>query len=147
MIYSVVLVLLLLLIAPAADAGKGETFYPDKAVLDDFPREAPLNGMITFRTLLKRGYRAPVFVLTRPDGETGYLHPIRTEPGGSSSEHSHPDMVLYAVTDCAWDLTAPDGETVTAEIPAGATIYLDATTHSAKDVGSSGSLAIAIELK
>ncbi len=72
---------------------------------------------------------------------------IKTEPGGSSSEHSHPDMVLYAVTDCAWDLTAPDGETVTAEIPAGATIYLDATTHSAKDVGSSGSLAIAIELK
>ena len=72
---------------------------------------------------------------------------IRTEPGGSSSEHSHPDMVLYAVTDCAWDLTAPDGETVTAEIPAGATIYLDATTHSAKDVGSSGSHAIAIELK
>ncbi len=54
---------------------------------------------------------------------------IKTEPGASSSEHSHPDMVIYAVTDCTWDLTAPDGETVTAEIPAGATIYLDATTR------------------
>ncbi len=72
---------------------------------------------------------------------------IRTEPGGSSELHSHPDMALYAVTDCAWDLTAPDGETVTAEIPAGAVLYLDATSHSAKDVGTSGSHAIAIELK
>ncbi len=72
---------------------------------------------------------------------------IETEPGGSSAEHSHPDMVLYAVTDCAWDLTAPSGETVTAEIPAGATIFLEATTHSAEDLGSSGSHAIAIELK
>ncbi len=72
---------------------------------------------------------------------------IKTEPGGSSTEHSHPDMVLYAVTDCSWDLTGPDGETVTVEIPAGETLFLDATIHSAKDVGSSGSHAIAIELK
>ncbi len=74
---------------------------------------------------------------------------IKTEPGGSSTEHSHPDMVLYAVTDCAWDLTGPDGETVTAEIPAGGTIFMDATIHSAKDGRSTGTpmVAIAIELK
>ena len=72
---------------------------------------------------------------------------ISTEPGGSSSEHSHPDMILHAVTDCAWDLTGPDGDTVTVEIPAGSTMFLDATTHSAVDIGTSGSHAIAVELK
>jgi len=78
----VLLLLLLLLFAPAAEGAKDEKFYPDKVVLDPFPREAKLNGTITFRARLKSGYRAPVFVLTRPDGETSYLHPIRTEPGG-----------------------------------------------------------------
>ena len=72
---------------------------------------------------------------------------IRTEPGASSEMHSHPDLALYAVTDCTWELTSADGETITAEIPAGAVFYQEATSHSAKDVGPSGSFAIAVELK
>lgn len=72
---------------------------------------------------------------------------IKTAPGDTTELHSHPDMTLYAVTDCTWALTSPDGETVTAEVPAGAVIYLDATEHSAKDVGTTGSHGIAIELK
>lgn len=42
---------------------------------------------------------------------------IRTEPGAGSETHSHPDMVLYAATDCDWSLTGPDGEVVEAKIP------------------------------
>ena len=72
---------------------------------------------------------------------------IKIEPGGSSEMHSHPDLAAYAVTDCTWELTSEDGETVTAEIPAGGVLYQEATSHAAKDVGASGSLAIAIELK
>ena len=72
---------------------------------------------------------------------------IRTQPGESSELHSHPDMVLYAVTDCDWRLTGPDGEVVEAHIPQGQTIFLDATTHRAEDIGTGGSFAIAVELQ
>ncbi len=30
---------------------------------------------------------------------------IKTDPGGSSELHSHPDMVLYSVSDCKWALS------------------------------------------
>ena len=72
---------------------------------------------------------------------------IRTQPGETSELHSHPDMVLYAVTDCDWKLTGPDGEVVEARIPQGQTIFLDATTHRAEDIGTAGSFAIAVELQ
>ncbi len=44
---------------------------------------------------------------------------ITTKPGQSSALHSHPDMVLYAVTDCDWRLGAESGETADVHIPAG----------------------------
>jgi hypothetical protein len=72
---------------------------------------------------------------------------IKTKPGESSELHSHPDMVLYAVTDCDWRLAGPDGEAVDVNIPQGQTIFLDATTHRAEDIGSNGSFAIAVELQ
>ncbi len=71
----------------------------------------------------------------------------RTAPGGTSQMHHHPDMVGYAVSDCSWDLTSPEGETVRVEIKAGETFFLDAVDHSAKDIGTTGSHAILIELK
>lgn len=71
----------------------------------------------------------------------------RTKPGGTSQLHHHPDMVGYAVTDCAWYLTSPEGETVRVELKAGETFFLDAVDHSAKDIGTTGSHAILIELK
>ncbi|HJN93757.1 MAG TPA: hypothetical protein QGF05_13675 [Dehalococcoidia bacterium] len=72
---------------------------------------------------------------------------IKTKPGESSELHSHHDMVLYAVTDCDWRLAGPDGETVDVNIPQGQTIFLDATTHRAEDIGTGGSFAIAVELQ
>jgi hypothetical protein len=61
----------------------------------------------------------------------------RTELGGTSDMHSNPIMVGCAISDCTWDLTDPNGET----------FYLDAVDHAAKDVGTSGSHALLIELK
>ena len=71
---------------------------------------------------------------------------IRTEAGASSNMHSHPNMVLFAVTDCNWELTTEAGEKIEAKIPAGEIFYQDATEHAAKEIGGS-SHAIAIELK
>ncbi len=71
---------------------------------------------------------------------------IKTDPGGSSELHSHPDMVLYAVSDCKWALTDAAGETIEAQIPADGIFYQEATSHSAKEIAG-GSHAIVIELK
>jgi hypothetical protein len=71
----------------------------------------------------------------------------KTDAGASSDMHSHPNMVGYAISDCSWDLTGPDGTTARVEVPAGATFYLDAVEHAAFDFGSNGSHAILIELK
>ncbi len=72
---------------------------------------------------------------------------IRTKPGQSSEIHSHPDMVLYAVTDCDWRLGSDSGDPVDVHIPQGDSMFLDAVTHTALDIGQSGSHAIAVELK
>ena len=71
----------------------------------------------------------------------------RTGPGDSSEMHSHPNMVGYAISDCTWALTGPDGTTVLVAVKAGKTVYLDAVDHSAHDVGTIGSHALLIELK
>ena len=62
----------------------------------------------------------------------------RTGPGDSSEMNSHPNMVGYAISDCTWDLTGPDGTTVLVAVKAGETFYLDAVDHSAHDVGTTG---------
>ena len=70
----------------------------------------------------------------------------RTGPGDSSEMHIHPNMVGYAISDCTWDLTGPDGTTVLVAVNVGETFYLDAVDHSAHDVGTTGSHALLIEL-
>ena len=71
----------------------------------------------------------------------------RTGPGDSPEMHSHPNMVGYAISDCTWALTAPDGATVLVAVKAGKTVYLDAVDHSARDVRTVGSHGLLIELK
>jgi len=56
-------------------------------------------------------------------------------------------MVGYAISDCTWDLTRPDGNAVLVTIKTGGTFYLGAVDHSAHDVGTTGSHALLIELK
>jgi len=71
----------------------------------------------------------------------------RTGPGDSSEMHIHPNVVGYAISDCTWDLTGPDGTTVLVAVKAGKTVYLDAVDYPAHDVGAIGSHALLIELK
>ena len=70
----------------------------------------------------------------------------RTGPDDSPEMHSHPNMVGYAISDCTWTLTGPDGTTVQVAVKAGKTVYLDAVDHSPHDVGTIGSHALLIEL-
>ena len=81
------------------------------------------------------------------DNERVRVLDVRTDAGDSTNMHHHPDMVSYAITDCTWDLTSPEGETVRVDLKAGESIYIPATDHSAVDFGSAGSHGILIELK
>ncbi len=72
---------------------------------------------------------------------------IRTKPGQSMALHSHPDMVLYAVTDCDWRAGSESGETVDVHMALGETRFVKAVTHSAVSIGQADAIAIAIELK
>ena len=72
---------------------------------------------------------------------------VRTKPGDTSAMHGHPDMVGYAVSDCTWMLTPPNGEPARVELKAGETFFLETVEHTAEDVETSESHAILIELK
>ena len=50
-------------------------------------------------------------------------------------EHHHDAHLTVALTDASVLITAPDGETQEADIPAGAAIWFEAGIHSAKNIG------------
>jgi mannose-6-phosphate isomerase-like protein (cupin superfamily) len=81
------------------------------------------------------------------DNERVRVLDVKTDAGGSTEMHHHPDMVLYAITDCTWDLTSPEGETARVELKAGDSAFIPATDHAAVDFGSVGSHGILVELK
>ena len=58
---------------------------------------------------------------------------VRTQPGGTSEMHGHPDMVGYAVADCTWIPTSPNGQADRVEIKAGETFFLEACEHRAEE--------------
>ena len=68
-------------------------------------------------------------------------------PGVVSPMHSHPDSVMHALNDATIVVTAGDGEGAEVEIPAGATFWTAATTHSVEIVGTDTVRFIRVELK
>ena len=72
---------------------------------------------------------------------------VRADPGNGSPMHSHPDSVMYAVSDAHIVVTSPDGEKYHADVPAGATFWNSATEHTVQNVGSTPVHFVRIELK
>ena len=72
---------------------------------------------------------------------------VRLKPGEKSPEHSHPDMLIYAIEDGRVRFTYPDGRSESVELEAGDTIYCEALTHAAENIGSKEIRALNIELK
>ena len=68
-------------------------------------------------------------------------------PGGTSPMHSHPDSVMHALSSGTIRVTSHDGESQEFEIPAGATFWNSAATHSVQNVGTETVRFIRIELK
>ena len=62
-------------------------------------------------------------------------------------KHSHPDHVTVTLTPAKVKLTTEDGKVHINEIPAGAAFWDPASTHSAENIGGSGSRMVLIEIK
>ena len=62
-------------------------------------------------------------------------------------KHSHPDHVTVTLTPAKVKLTTADGKVQVNQVPAGAAFWESASTHSAENVGGSGSRMVLIEIK
>ena len=68
------------------------------------------------------------------------------KPGDSSAMHSHPDNVLYVVEGGKSQFTMQDGSKQEYEIPAGVAMILPGGVHSVKNIGTTTTKSILIEV-
>jgi hypothetical protein len=64
-----------------------------------------------------------------------------------TGKHSHPDHVTVTLTPAKVKVTAEDGKVQVHEVPAGTSFWEPAATHSAENIGGSGSRMVLIEIK
>lgn len=72
---------------------------------------------------------------------------VTGEPGTVSPMHSHPDSVMHALNDATIVVTSDQGDSNEVAIPAGATFWTAATTHSVENLGTETVRFIRVELK
>jgi len=72
---------------------------------------------------------------------------VEIAPGGIVPWHSHPDHIAYALTDGKLEITDKGKSAEVAEVKAGEAMYLNATTHMAKNVGETDLKIVVTELK
>ncbi len=69
------------------------------------------------------------------ENERARLLEVTMQPGDSSEMHSHPDNLIYVLSDGKVTFTAPSGETADLELATGASMWMDATEHATDNVG------------
>ncbi len=72
---------------------------------------------------------------------------ISFEAGEEIGVHSHPDHVVYVMTDGKLAITEVDKEPMEADLKAGQVMYLPAQTHSAINIGETQIKAVVVEIK
>ena len=71
----------------------------------------------------------------------------RYGPGVKSEMHSHPDLVVVALTTLKARFTLAGGQTVDMELPARESAFVEAQEHTVENTGTSEIHAILVELK
>ncbi|WP_316752630.1 cupin domain-containing protein [Pedobacter gandavensis] len=72
---------------------------------------------------------------------------VEIAPNDTVPWHSHPDHIIYAVTDGKLEITDKGKAPVIAEFKAGDAMYMMATTHMGRNLGDSPVKLIVTELK
>jgi quercetin dioxygenase-like cupin family protein len=81
------------------------------------------------------------------ENERVRLLEVTMAPGAESALHSHPDYLVYALSDGKVKLAGPLGEGAEVDIRKGDTMWRDAEEHSAVNVGTAALRALFVELK
>jgi quercetin dioxygenase-like cupin family protein len=71
----------------------------------------------------------------------------RFKPGEKAAMHMHPDHVIYIFNDGKLKLTPSKGKTQELDLKAGQVIWMDATSHTAENLGKTDVHLLVVELK
>lgn len=69
------------------------------------------------------------------------------KPGDKTTQHAHPDFVLYALAPFKRRLHFPDGKKVDREFKAGEVVLMKAQTHIGENIGTTDTEVLLVELK
>jgi quercetin dioxygenase-like cupin family protein len=81
------------------------------------------------------------------ENERVRLLEVTMQPGDSSEMHSHPDNLIYILSDGKVTFTDPSGEAADLEVQAGASMWMEATEHATDNVGGTVVRALFFEPK
>jgi len=68
-------------------------------------------------------------------------------PGDRTSQHAHPDYVVYAESSFKRRLTFPDGQKHEVDVKAGSVLYMQGHVHIGENIGDTDTDVIMVELK
>jgi quercetin dioxygenase-like cupin family protein len=81
------------------------------------------------------------------DNERVRVFDVHFKPGQKASMHSHPDHVVYVLSDYTLDLALPDGSSQKVPLKAGQAIFMGAGPHAAENISPTEGHALVVELK
>jgi hypothetical protein len=68
-------------------------------------------------------------------------------PGGRTSQHAHPDYLLYAESSFKRRLTFPDGRKQEVVVKAGSVVWMKGHIHIGENIGDTNTDVIIVEMK
>ncbi|DAC72732.1 MAG TPA: cytoplasmic protein [Thermoplasmata archaeon] len=71
----------------------------------------------------------------------------RFKPGEKAAMHTHPDHIVYVFNDGKLKLSPSKGKTQEMDLKAGQTIWMDAASHAAENLGRTDAHLLVVELK
>jgi len=72
---------------------------------------------------------------------------VSFQPGQETVMHTHPDHVVYVLSDYTLDLKLPNGNSQEVPLKAGKALWIGAGPHAAKNIGKTEGRALVVELK
>jgi quercetin dioxygenase-like cupin family protein len=81
------------------------------------------------------------------DNEKVRVIEVELTPGETADWHSHPNHVIYVLTNWKLETTDKDKTAVVAEFKAGDVMYIPAVTHMMKNIGTTPMKLVVTELK
>jgi quercetin dioxygenase-like cupin family protein len=72
---------------------------------------------------------------------------VRVKPGEKTKIHSHPDRVVYVLSDHRLKFTSADGASRELELRAGQVLWIEAGVHTTENTGMTEAHNLAVELK